>query len=234
MKKTVGPVTSLTFLGIDIDTVSMTVRVPVTKLNSLRLLLQPLLSKRKIKFEDLEALIGLLSFCSRAIISSRPFIRRFYEVLAEVRVKKTHFSVRVNSGMRYDVQMWLDILEKFSGVCFIATSEWLTNESLQLFTDSSGNADLGCGACFRGRWVQFKWPCSWSGTNILKDITLLELVPIVLALSMWSSHFMNNKIIFRVDNKALTDILNKRTSKSKRIMSLLRPHSFQVHAYLRS
>ena len=57
----------------------------------------------------------------------------------------------------------------------------------------------------------------------MRDITFLELVPIVLALFVWGSALSNTKILFRIDNLALVNIVNKRTSKSKRVMSLVRP-----------
>ncbi|VDI74134.1 Hypothetical predicted protein [Mytilus galloprovincialis] len=74
-----------------------------------------------------------------------------------------------------------------------------------------------------GKWAQFKWPDSWVGLHILQDITFLELIPILLALCIWAPLLKNSKILFRTDNIALVDILNKRTSKSKRVMSIIRP-----------
>jgi hypothetical protein len=89
-----------------------------------------------------------------------------------------------------------------------------------LFTDSAGNVNLGCGTYCTGHWIQYKWTVSWAGDEIMRDITLLKLVPIILALFTWESHFTNKTILFRVDNMALVTIINKRISKSK---SVLRP-----------
>lgn len=57
----------------------------------------------------------------------------------------------------------------------------------------------------------------------MRDITFLELVPILLALFIWGVEYKNKKIVFRVDNEALVEIINERTSKSKREMQLIRP-----------
>ena len=86
--KTVGPSNIITFLGFIIDTVLMMVRIPEEKLQKLRNLLQPLLYKKKVSFKDLESLTGLMAYCSRAIPSSRAFIRRFYDLIAAVNNKK--------------------------------------------------------------------------------------------------------------------------------------------------
>jgi hypothetical protein len=91
-----------------------------------------------------------------------------------------------------------------------------------LYTDSAGNALFGSGAYFQGHWVQFHWPSSWTNTDILFDITCLELISVVLAFIIWGSEVKNKKILLRIDNQALVSIVNKRTSKSKRVMVLIR------------
>jgi hypothetical protein len=53
-------------------------------------------------------------------------------------------------------------------------------------------------------------------------MALLELVHIVLALFLWASMLKKTKIVFRTDNLALVGIINKRTSKDKQIMKLVR------------
>lgn len=100
---------------------------------------------------------------------------------------------------------------------------WISNETLQLFTDSAGSASLGCGAYFSGKWVQFKWPEFWENEQFMSDITFLELVPIIIAMFAWKLFFINKKILLRIDNQALVRIMIKRTSKSKNIMQLIRP-----------
>jgi hypothetical protein len=44
-----------------------------------------------------------------------------------------------------------------------------------------------------------------------------------MALLIWAPNYQNKKILFRTDNSALVSIINKRTSKSKRVMQLIRP-----------
>ena len=45
--KTVGPTTCLTFLGLEIDTVQMLVKIPASKSLELQVLIQEFLSKNK-------------------------------------------------------------------------------------------------------------------------------------------------------------------------------------------
>lgn len=115
--------------------------------------------------------------------------------------------------MKADALVWYEFLVKFNGECYLPETLWMDNDRIELFTDSSGNSSLGCGAYFSGHWVQFKWLSSWVKKDFMSDISFLELVPILLAMLSWSDQFKNKKILLRIDNRALVSINNKRTSK---------------------
>jgi hypothetical protein len=51
-----------------------------------------------------------------------------------------------------------------------------------LFTDSAGGQNRGFGIYFQGKWAQKCWPKLWEDMDILKDISFLELFPVVVAL----------------------------------------------------
>lgn len=125
--------------------------------------------------------------------------------------------------MTEDIQIWLSFLQDFNGTMLFPQTDWNSNEVLQLFTDSSGSANMGSGAYFSGHWVFFQWPQSWCFSGILNDITFLELVPIVLSVLLWGHNFQNKKIVFQTDNIALVAVLNNQTSKSCRVMPFVRP-----------
>ena len=221
--KIVGPVTVLTFLGFVIDTEKMIVVRPEDKIIKLKDYIVPMLNSKKISVKDLESVIGLLAYCSRAIPSSRAFLRRFYDLLTGLKCKKSYYLVKLNHEEKADVALWLQFLEDFNGQCYFPDKYWVSNDVLQLFTEGSGNPNLGCGAYFAGYWVQFQWPNHWSALPMIKKMALLELVPVVLALSVWPQSLQNKRILLRIDNSALISIIYKRTSKNKQIMKLIRP-----------
>lgn len=64
-------------------------------------------------------------------------------------------------------------------------------------------------------------PNDWKD-EIFRDITYLELIPIALAIFLWESEFENKKLLFHCDNAAVVSIINKKSSKSDRVVSLLR------------
>lgn len=219
--KTVWPTTSLIFLGFELDSVEMKIKIPVDKLYSLKDLIICFLARKKATLKEFQALAGLLNFCLRAIPPARAFTRRIYDVMQGV--VKPHHLIRVSVAVKDDLRVWLTFLDLFNGCYYFPQIDWVDDEHLQLFTDSAGNLDLGCGAFFRNHWLFFKWPTEWAGTEAMRDITFLELVPIVLAIHAWGNQLTSKKIVFRVDNEALVAILNKKSSKSKRVMGLIRP-----------
>ena len=87
---------------------------------------------------------------------------------------------------------WLRFLVSFNRVVYFPDRQWTTTDTLQLFTDGAGSVDLGCGCYFHGEWVYLQGPEALMNTQILRDITFLELVPIVLAFYLWGK-MLNGK-----------------------------------------
>jgi len=52
-------------------------------------------------------------------------------------------------------------------------------------------------------------PVWWQGTVYLKDITLLELVPVTLSLFMWGKQLENKTVLFKIEKSTLVVIINK-------------------------
>jgi hypothetical protein len=73
-----------------------------------------------------------------------------------------------------------------------------------------------------GRWFFLQWPKEWENTDILKDMTYLEIIPIALAIYLWNAELFKRRVLFHVDNMAVVAILNKKTSKSARVLNILR------------
>ncbi|XP_021378273.1 uncharacterized protein LOC110466218 [Mizuhopecten yessoensis] len=219
-EQTIGPVKCLIFLGYEIDTVEMMIRVPPEKMLELKQSLLTVLHSKKITRAKLESLVGSLSFFCKAIVPGRAFLRRFYDIMTSVKAKFHH--IRISQTMKDDITMWLKFLSDFNGKACIHSSTWQDNDTLSLFTDSSGANDLGCGAYFSGSWVFYQWPDNWEGKPILGSLSLLEFIPIVFSLLLWGPRLADRRVKFRVDNLALVSILNTQTSRSPAIMVLVR------------
>jgi hypothetical protein len=125
-------------------------------------------------------------------------------------VPEKHHHLRVSKEVKDDLLIWLSFLSNFNGVSIIPENRWVTNENLQLFTDSSSK---GFGIYFNGAWANGTWPESWRKNGIIGDITILEIFPIVASIFVWPAELRNKKIIIRCDNMSVCHFINSMTSK---------------------
>ena len=172
-EKTEGSSTIIEYLGLTIDNAN----------------------KKRVKLRSIQSLAGSFAFCTRAIPAGRAFIRGFYALMSQV--TQPHHYVRVTKTVKCDLLVWLDFFlffYSFNGISFILDKIWCLSDDIQLYTDSTGWKTNGCGVYFAGKWAMLKWPTDWADTEILKDVTYLELVPIALAICLWGYDFKNKKI----------------------------------------
>ncbi|XP_060595519.1 apolipoprotein(a)-like [Ruditapes philippinarum] len=70
--KTVGPVTTIVYLGLEIDSENGIIRIPHENIISLIDLLETLMDKKKTTLKQLQSLVGSLNFICRTIPSDCP------------------------------------------------------------------------------------------------------------------------------------------------------------------
>ena len=213
--KSVGPVTVIEFLGLEIDSVKQQVRVPERKLGPIKEKLKNALKAHKISLRDLQSLVGSLSFICRAVPPGRAFLRRLIDM--QLGVKESWHKIKMSAGAKEDLSMWSVFLEKFNGSSLFGDQYWLGDQDMQFFTDASG---VGFGGFYQGNWFQGKWPADGFSKN--HSIAWLELFPIVVAVSLWGKSLSCKRVVLRCDNEAVVTILNKQTSKCPLIMRLMR------------
>lgn len=218
-EKSEGPTEVLVFLGLELDSRKMIIRIPKEKLSEVLVKIREMLNKKTTKLKDMQSLIGSLNFCCRAIAVGRPFCRRLIDSICGL---KKHHHLRVNKGIKLDLNMWLTLLTMHNGVSAFHDRHWIENDVLQLFTDSAGGAGLGFGIYFRDQWANATWPEHWHEKGYTRDITLLEMFPILVAVYIWGKELVNKRICFNCDNMAVVHILNKMSCKSTQVMILVR------------
>ncbi len=79
--KVKGPATCLTFLGIEIDSMTMELRLPQGKLEAIQVLLREWQLKRHGTRRELESLLGHLGHACKVVRPGRRFLRRDHVTL---------------------------------------------------------------------------------------------------------------------------------------------------------
>ena len=212
-EKLEGPMTMLTFLGIEIDTSAMQLRLPHTKLTELRSLLKEWRLKRACRKRELESLTGKLQHASSVVKPGRTFLRRLFELLAGTR--KDHHHIPLRGAARSDIAWWDIFIEAWNGVSIIHP-HGLEEVTLHLWTDAAGGS--GCGAVCDGQWFQHLWHSAPPG----KAIAVLELVPIAMACMVWGPLWRGSQVVVHCDNQAIVCVVNSGYSREKNIMHLMR------------
>ena len=212
--KIVGPLTNLTFLGIEIDSKTMSLRLPEDKLSALVAMLQKWSVSKKCTKRDLLSLIGKLSFASKVIPSGRMFVRRLIDL--STTVERLSHRISLNSEARKDISWWLKFLPTWNGRYKILDSSTTPCHQLHIYTDASG--EIGFGIYNNGKWVSKTWP----NEHKQKSIQWKEIFPVYACCYLWGKEFHGKRLLFHCDNLAVVNIWSAQSCKSPDIMDILR------------
>ena len=187
VEKLEGPSTRLEFLGFELDSREMVIRLPPRKLRELQALIRSWVGRTSCLRKDLESIVGKLAHAARVVKPGKTFMRRMFETLAGAR--QAHHHIRINSSLRSDIIWWNTFISAWNGISMIPIGVE-NRQAIHIWTDASGN--FGCGALdpIGGRWLQLKWPEDrMLGAVALSEesITLKELIPIILACAVWGN-----------------------------------------------
>ena len=131
--------------------------------------------------------------------------------------KGKHARIRVTQEAKEDMQVWERFLGSFNGYNLFMPEKWLSERTLNLYTDAAGS--IGYGGILGAKWF-----CGeFDEREKSIDITTLELYPIVMATILWANNLSNLNLIIHTDNQALVYIINNQTVKNnERCLRLLR------------
>ena len=109
--KVEGPDTTITFLGIEIDSIKEELRLPQSKLVALKQLLASWSSKRVATKREL--LLGHLNHSATVVPAGKSFLRHLINAMSQLR-QQSHLT-RLNTLCRSDIIWWLSFVEKWNG-----------------------------------------------------------------------------------------------------------------------
>ena len=134
------------YLGLDIDSIKMEIRLPKDKLEKLINLLKKYVGESTISKKELESLGGLLAHCSHVVDGGRTHSRRFYD-LYKVILKNDLKRVKLGKAAREDLDWWLKFCATFNGKRKIEYEEYpiplISDSSLKGFAVYKGKEWLG-------------------------------------------------------------------------------------------
>ena len=139
-----GPSTLLTYLGIVINSLRMTIEVPNEKLVETIHSLNKWYKRRTCTKRELKSLIGKLGHICKVVRPGRMFSRRLIDL--STTVERMHHHITLNSETRADINWWLEFLPQWKAVSMIPAVLTIRSTDLRLFSDA---CDIGFGATYR-------------------------------------------------------------------------------------
>ena len=121
-EKLEGPSTTLTFLGVVIDSSRMEIRLPEDKLQCIHQEMENWADKRKATKRQILSLVGLLQHATKVIKCGRSFVARMYTAAAKVK-ELNHFT-RLNVEFRSDLLWWCTFMATWNGLCLLHSKAW--------------------------------------------------------------------------------------------------------------
>ena len=214
--KTEGPTTTLTFLGILIDSHLQQLRLPTDKLVPLCTEITAWLRRCTATKREVLSIVGKLSFAARVVPAGRLFLRRLIQL--STTAKCLHHHLRLNTETRADLQWWYDFLPSWNGVAMFINPDWTDADSLHLYTDASGM--LGYGAVFRCQWIRSDWAPHQLPPHV--SIQWQELFAVLAAAITWGHLWQGKRIRFNCDNLAIIHTWNGMSARHPALNRLFR------------
>ena len=142
-EKVLGPSTTLTILGIELD-IELDTNL-MQELSQFRLIYA---SHHRCTKRQLLSLIGKLTFACKVIPAGCIFPRRLLDTAHSVDGFAKQVPITETEDTIKDVEWWLRFSSGWNGVAFFLEPDWTPAHEVQLFTDAAGN--LGYGAYIIG------------------------------------------------------------------------------------
>ncbi|KAJ1155724.1 hypothetical protein NDU88_008453 [Pleurodeles waltl] len=112
--------------------------------------------------------------------------------------------------------MWVKFLDSLNG---IPLKVWRDYEwDVQFFSDAVGSS--GFGLYWDGRWCEEEWPEYWKHGG--RSIAFLEFFSLIIVVCLWGAPLRDSRVLFRVDNLAVMQMVNRQSAREAGVLQLLR------------
>ena len=214
-EKQVGPSTRMVFLGLELDTVQMEIRLPVEKILRIRELVASWRGRESCKLKELQSLVGHLQYACTVVSPGRSFMHRMHKLLKGR--KKGSKLLHLNRGFGEDLEWWHLFLSECNGVSMLRKIR-AESPDAELWSDASGS--WGCGAYWSSQWLQWQWiPGSALDSA---SVAAKEFLPVLLASIVWGEAWHGYTIRCNCDNKAVVRVINRRYARDPLLAHMLR------------
>ena len=188
LNKSQPPAQTITWLGVTIDPVAMTISMPPAKVRDTLKDITAVTAKKTINKRSLQSVLGKILHISKCVSPARLFLARLLEALRAAK----GFHMKVNNDMRKDFAWFQEFLPTWNGVSIINTG----HAAREIVADA---CPRGLGAADGDRCYSITTPTQLLG----RHISALEATNVLLATATFVTEQDRGRVIrIRCDNSA--------------------------------
>lgn len=219
------------FLGIELDSIKMEARLPPAKLKKAEEGNKKALAQRKITRENLQSLLGFLSFAANVVVPGRAFLRRLFTTFREFK-RIYHIDVDMRADLH---EWWAAFLPQWNGIQVLRRLE--SRKVIQLWTDASSLYGIGGFILMEDQKIPpisqaFSQKFSTRLRN--KHITVKEMFAVLHVLNTWLPLLAQSHLIIYGDNTGVlqglkrSSIIGPAMDPRRKIVMILSTHDIFI------
>ena len=191
--KLVAPTTNVICLGIEINTVNHTLKIPSDKLTEIQMLCKKFALKNKVTKNQLQSLLGSLLYITKCIKPAQFFLNRMLHLL---RCNTDKNQILLTNEFHRDLNWFNTFLVPYNGITFFDHK----HPHHTVYLDA---CLTGLGAIFGHHIYSLPIPIGYNDYTIVH----LEILNIVVALKLWGESWQDQVIEIMCDNMAVVEVL---------------------------
>ena len=211
-KKIEGPSQSITFLGVNINSVAMSLSLPGKKVEEYKILLASFNTCSRASRRQLERLAGKLAWAAHVVQGGRIYLQRVLAIIRQL--KRPHHKVLLSDSFHKDVKWWLEYIEQFNCTHFIIEKR----PTVHVYTDASQEAG---GIVSSSDWCYINWQEDLPQIYHM-HINVKETVAVICAVYRWAPTWRNCNVVMHTDNMTARAAISKGKSNNELIMDHIR------------
>ena len=223
-----APSTIMTFLGIQFNTVDLSLTITNDRLVEIKDILQEWEDKKYSNRQELQSLLGKLNFVASCVRPGRVFISRLLNFLRSV---PESGKVLIPEEAKKDIHWWKVYLPFYNGISMMPWQDWSIPDAVF----ASDACLTGCGAWSGGQYFHCTFPEDILEKNL--HINALELLAVIVAMKTWGEFWAGRRIQILCDNMTSVTVINKGSTRDTFLQQCLREiayvtarFEFEIHA----
>ena len=210
-EKMVPPTSRIQFLGITLDSQTMTMEIPRDKIKEIMKELDTWTYRTKATRTEAESLVGKLQFMGKCVKPGRVFIARLINWMKTLSRQGKH---TIQLEARKDIAWWGRFLPQYNGISII-WMQAVPGTDTVIATDASKK---GFGGIAGQQYFRGEFPPEWENRNIAE----LEIMAVIIALKIWGTRLQAKYFWIHVDNEAVATVINSGAARDPQLQTALR------------